>query len=76
MPADLGLPQDRRRILPLPANRPEDLRQRGLLLHHRRDGVGRRVLGGRVTVLRLVSADVHLGCFHANRDGHVVVRVR
>jgi len=73
VPAGLGLSQDRR-VLALLASRAEDPRQRRLLLHHRRDGVGRRVLGGRVTVLRLV-ADVHLGCFHANRDGYVV-RVR
>jgi len=70
VPASLGLSQDRR-VLALLASRAEDPRQRRLLLHHRRDGVGRRVLGGRVTVLRLV-ADVHLGCFHANRrDGYV-----
>lgn len=66
VPASLPVSQDRH-VVALPADGAEDPRQRRLLLlNHRRDGVGRGVLGGRVTVLRLI-ADVHLGCFHASR---------
>lgn len=68
VPASLGVPQNRH-VLALLPDAAEDPRQRRLLLHHRRDGVGRGVLGGRMTVLRL--ADVHLGGIHANRNGHV-----
>lgn len=66
VPAGLRVPQDR--VLALLPDGAEEPRQRRLLFHHRRDGAGRVVLGGRVTVLRL--ADVHLGCFHANWNGH------
>lgn len=69
MPAALRVAQNRR-IFAL-ADGAKNPCQRRFLLHHRRDGVGRCILSGRVTVLRLV-ADVHLGCFHASRNSYVV----